>query len=353
MSARPLLITGATGFLGRHLLDVLARERPAAPLVVLARDRRTWNSADWRPKLTNVVVLEGTIERADLWSDSAALTGLGGIFHLAASLNHRRSSEFDQEQADIDGAESMVRLAAKHGARVIAISTSGTVGCSTDPNARPDDDAAFCEAAVAAWPYYRGKIEAERVTRARADALGVSLVTLRPPVLLGPGDHRAHSTRHIRRFLRGRLPFVVAGGMHFVDVRDVASAMLRAMQHQTPRPVYNLPGHQSTIREFFGLVAELAERRPPRIQLPLNVAWWLATLLAPLKVLPEPMSVEMASRHWGISSRYAERDLAHRPRPARETLRETVRWLQEEPESVEGVGISLQGPPNTRRTLNG
>ncbi len=330
MSALPLLITGATGFLGRHLLDALARELPAAPLVVLTRDRRSWESASWRPALPNVVVLEGTIERADLWSDSAALTGLGGIFHLAASLNHRRSSEFDQEQADIDGAESMVMLAAKHGARMIAVSTSGTVGCSTDPSSRPDDDAPFCESSVAAWPYYRGKIEAERVTRARADALGVSLVTLRPPVLLGPGDHRAHSTRHIRRFLRGRLPFVVAGGMHFVDVRDVASAMLRAMHHPSPRPVYNLPGHQSTIREFFDVVAELADRRPPRIQLPVKVAWWLATLLGPLKLLPEPMSVEMASRHWGISSRHAELDLAHRPRPARETLGETVRWLQEE-----------------------
>ena len=127
-----------------------------------------------------------------------------------------------------------------------------------------------------------------------------------------------------------RMERLVAGGMHFVDVHDVASAMLRAMQHPSPRPVYNLPGHQSTIREFFDLVAELAERRPPRIQLPVKVAWWLATLLAPLKLLPDPMSVEMASRHWGISSRYAERDLAHRPRPARETLGETVRWLQEE-----------------------
>lgn len=330
MTAGPLLITGASGFLGRHLLDALAREMPGRALVVLTRDRRAWESAAWRPAGLHAEVVEGTIEGAAQWSAAPALAGLAGIFHLAATVRHRRSRAFEQEQDDIDGAAAMIRLAARTGARVVAVSTSGTVGCSTDPGARPDEHAPFCEAAVADWPYYRGKIEAERVTRALASELGVGLVLLRPPVLLGPGDHRGRSTRHVARFLRGRLPFVVAGGMHYVDVRDVAHAMVAAMRHPQPQPVYHLPGHASSIPEFFAAVAAIAGRRPPRLVLPYRLAWWLATLLKPLHLLPEPTAVEMASRYWGLASRYAAADLGHQPRPAAETLGDTVRWLREQ-----------------------
>lgn len=327
MSAGPFLITGATGFLGRHLLAALARELPDTPLVVLTRDRASWERITWKPSGPRIAVLEGSIEDSTAWSGAPELVGLQGIFHLAASLVHRRSTALDRERGDIDGAVAMVALAARHGARMVYVSTSGTVGCSTDPSARPDESAPFCEAAVARWPYYRGKIEAERATRAAAEAQGVSLVTLRPPVLLGPDDHKAHSTRHIRRFLDGKLPFVVRGGMHFVDVRDVASALVRAMRHPAPRPVYNLPGHASSIGEFFAQVGAVAGRRPPRVQLPSGVAWWLATLLRPLHLLPEPTSVEMASHYWGLSTAHAAADLGHRPRPARETLEDTVRSL--------------------------
>jgi nucleoside-diphosphate-sugar epimerase len=330
VSAGPLLVTGASGFLGRHLLDAIEREMPAAHVVVLTRDRRAWEAAGWRPAVAELEVVEGRMEDVAAWREAPVLRGLAGIFHLAATVRHRRSREFEQERADIDGAAALVRLAARTGARMVYVSTSGTVGCSTDPGAAPDERAPFCEQAVADWPYYRGKIEAERVTRALADELGVSLVILRPPVLLGPGDHRGRSTRHVQRFLRGRLPFVVRGGMHYVDVRDVASAMVAAMRHPAPQPVYNLPGHASTIAEFFGAIAAVAGRRPPRMELPVRVAWWLATLLKPLHVLPEPTAVEMASRYWGLTSLHAERDLGHRPRPERETLADTVAALRAE-----------------------
>ncbi len=329
LNAGPLLVTGASGFLGRHLLASLAHKASDRRVVVLTRDRRAWESAAWHPAVPHVEVIEGTIERPDAWASAPALAGLADIFHLAATVRHRRSTEFEHERADIDGSGEMIRLAARTHARVIAVSTSGTVGCSTDPDARPDEEAPWCHDAVAQWPYYRGKIEAERVTRELADALGVTLVTLRPPVLLGPGDYRGRSTGHVLRFLRGRLPFIVPGGMHFVDVRDVADALVAAMRHPSPRPVYHLPGHASTIPEFFREVGVAAGRKPPRIVLPVRLAWWMATLFHPLHLLPEPTAVEMASRYWGLSTRYAEVDLGHHPRAARETLGDTVRWLRE------------------------
>src|SRR5207244_3482294 len=108
-------------------------------------------------------------------------------------------------------------------------STSGAVGCFVRPGQSADEDAPYCERECAGWPYYRSKIEAERKARELARELGVELVIVRPPVLLGPEDHRLRSSAHLLRLLQGKLPFVIRGGMHFADVRDVAAAMVRVM----------------------------------------------------------------------------------------------------------------------------
>jgi nucleoside-diphosphate-sugar epimerase len=115
--------------------------------------------------------------------------------------------------------------------------------------------------------------------------------------------------------------------MHFADVRDAAQALWRAMIRKPARPVYHLPGTISSIEEFFGLTAEVAGRRPPRLVLPYRPAWWLARISAPLRVLPDPVIIEMAAHYWGMRSRYAEVDLEYRSRPGRETVADTVAWL--------------------------
>ena len=79
-----------------------------------------------------------------------------------------------------------IREAAERGCRLVFVSTSGTVGCFRDPAGSADEASPFCEAEVGGWPYYRSKIDAEREARRLADQLGVRLVIMRPPVLLGP-----------------------------------------------------------------------------------------------------------------------------------------------------------------------
>jgi dihydroflavonol-4-reductase len=116
--------------------------------------------------------------------------------------------------------------------------------------------------------------------------------------------------------------------MHFVDVRDAARALVRALTHPAPRPVYHLPGHASSIAGFFAEVAEIGAVRGPRLVLPVGVALALARLLQPFHLLPEPAAVAMASHWWGLSSRYAGADLGHAPRPARETLADTIADLR-------------------------
>jgi dihydroflavonol-4-reductase len=163
-------------------------------------------------------------------------------------------------------------------------------------------------------------------------------VIVRPPVLLGPGDHRFRSTAHLIRYLRGRLPFLIRGGIHFGDVRDAAPALLAAAQRPEVRPVYHLCGTACGIERFFAMAAEVSGVAAPRRVIPFRLAWWLATLLGPLGVLPDPVVVELAAHYWRTSSRYAESDLTYRSREPGSTLRDTVVWLRQHHPALAGAG---------------
>ena len=326
------LVTGATGFLGRHILQAVRRAAPEARIVVLVRDAASWEKQPWRDETGDVEVVAGSLFRVEDWKNDPRLTGIDGIFHLAAIVKHTRSDPDEMVRTNVQGTLNMVRLAADKKCRLLFASSSGTVSCSGEPGRTPDEDAPYCEDLVREWPYYASKIRAEKEARALAEKLGVDLVIFRPPVLLGPGDHRFRSTAHLLRLLRNKLPFILQGEMHFVDVRDTADAMVRAMRHSNAHPIYHLRGTVCTLDEFFRMAAEQAGIKPSWKILPTRFLWYLARFNEAsglrLHVIPDPVVIELAAHHWGVGSRYAEADLDYRSRAPRETLADTVAWMR-------------------------
>lgn len=334
MTSKPtFLVTGATGFLGRHVLEALPRILPDAEAVALVRDVSQWEALDWQRADRPIAAIAGRFDQPDAWKEDPRLGTLAGIFHLAGEVKHTRRDTEEMRRINVEGTLAMVRLAAAKKCRMVFVSTSGTVSCFKEQAGAADESAPFCDETVGTWPYYASKIEAEREARKLADELGVDLVIVRPPVLLGPGDHRFRSTNNVMRVLKRKLPFILGGGMHFVDIRDVSDAMVRAMVHRSPRPVYHFRGEATTLDGFFRLVAKEAGYEPSWVTLPKPVSLTLARLnLAlggKLSVLPDPVVVEMGSHFWDVKSTFAEEELQFRNRPPAETLRDTIAWLRE------------------------
>jgi len=346
------LLTGATGFLGYHVLDALLRRQPHGQILVLVRKAAEWSDlvaqyqADGCVDLGRVAVIEGGVLGDDAWLRDSRLQNVDKIFHLAALVRHSRSKPQDIYDTNIEGTLRIVRLAgrlnlergnAKQPVRIVFVSTSGTVGCSTSPDAAPDEDAPYCENRVASWPYYDSKVQAEKKARGLAAELGVQLVVIRPPVLLGPGDFRYRSTGTVIKFLMQKFSFLLQGGMHFIDIRDAAAAIVAAMHHPAARPVYHLAGTASTLTEFFQMLRDVSGVPLPKRTLPTPLALALAqaaertsdALGRKKSPLPDPVVIEMASHYWGLKSRFAQSELDYESRPGRQTLADTVSWLRD------------------------
>lgn len=335
-----VLVTGATGFLGRHLLRALRSN--GTPRAVLVRQASGWEAQPWGREAGEVTVVEGSPLGAERWRGRPELRGVRTIVHSAGIVSHSRHSPEEMLRFNVDGTLAMVHAAKAIGARLVFISSSGTVGCFPFKDMTADEDSPYAEPLVSNWPYYVSKIRAERDARRLAAHLGVELVIVRPPVLLGPDDHRHRSTAYVKKVLENKVPAVPRGGMHFTDVRDVAAAIARLHEIEQPRPIYHLPGHATTLREFFDTVIEVSGARPIRRPMPPWAALGLAKVagLTPRRPswIPDPVVLEMSLCFWGLSSLYAQ-ELGYQPRSARQTLSDTVSWLRS------GAGVTAHRAP--------
>lgn len=318
------LVTGGTGFLGRFVVRELAGR---GPIRVLAR------SFDPEiAQLDGVEFCEGDLlDEIDL---ARAVAGVERVYHLAGLVERDASRAHRMYELHVDGTRKLLRALPDTVEKIVVASTSGTVGVSDRPNAIAGDDAPYAEQIVRRWPYYLSKIYAERACDEIAAERGLNIVQLRPTLLLGPEDYRESSTGDVVLFLRRRIPSILEGGLSFVDVRDVATAAVSAMERAQPGEKYLLGAANMTLAEFFGHLERISGVPAPGGAIPGNLAEAGATLLGGalrwLGAEPElaPESVEMARHTWYIDWSRAERDLGFRPRAPLVTLRDTVRWIE-------------------------
>lgn len=319
----PVLVTGATGFLGSHLLPLLLAGE--APVRVLSRQPA--------PELAarGVSVVEGDIGSEE--SLRAALGGVRRVFHLAGRVSRDPQAAASLQRVHVEGTRKLAEAARRAEVeRIVLVSTSGTIAVSREPQPDTDETAPVPIELIGGWPYYRSKWLQE-ATLLGAGA-GFEVVIVNPSLLFGPGDERLSSTGDVLRFLSGQIRVIPPGGLNFVDVRDAAAGVLAAMTKGRAGERYLLGGHNWSFAEFFARLGEVSGASAPRVRLSrgLYTAGALLSEEVARQLGREPavdrISREMAGLFWYFRSDKAARELGHEPRDGRVTLVETVRWLE-------------------------
>jgi len=255
-----VLVTGSTGFLGRHLLDLLIA-RGYEP-VCLVRPQTDAGSLDGRP----VVRADG--DYTDAASLQRALRGVRFVVHLGAALSASDEQVFFQANV---AATQLLAAACLNGTtppRFIFASSIAAAGPSSD--GRPKREAEPCEPVSA---YGRSKLLAEKALAALCPAL--PLVILRLPNLLGRGQSQLRSTMSLIR--RGIVPALGNGHRRtsICFAQDAARALLLAAERSPARgEVYYVTlGTSYSWRELVQpLVEELAPRLLLRVPTPALLA---------------------------------------------------------------------------------
>ncbi|WP_399684915.1 NAD-dependent epimerase/dehydratase family protein [Xenophilus sp.] len=320
------LVTGANGHLGNTLVRALLARGHA----VRAGVRRMED----RQPLEGLPCERVRLDLLDADSLRRALMGVDVLYQVAAVFRHwARDAERDIVQPNVEGSRLVLQAAAAAGVRkVVYVSSVAAVGHTGEP---------FDEAS---WntelenPYYRSKIESERAAWEAARRLGVAMVSVLPGAIVGPYAHSLTDTMNFLEQVRRRR-LLVDPDFHFnfVDVRDVAAAMLAAAERGRPGERYILANHASSSLADMamalggGTVPGRVPPRPPR--------WLLAAMASLQQGLarvtgrpPELLRSQVRLFH-GVRQVYdigkACRELGYSPRPPADALAAGFAWLEQ------------------------
>ncbi len=320
---KTVLITGATGFLGMHLIARLRSEEPDARLRVMARSAF---SAE------GVEVVRGDITKRD--EVIAAAAGADEVYHAAGFVERQPLQPWRLYEAHVEGTRNVCEAMIAHAVkRAVFVSSSGTCAVGADPVER-DERAPFSQQVVWNWPYYLSKIYAEKLADWYVAHRGLDIVHVNPTLLLGPGDTRRSSTGDVELFLKGGIMVLPSGGLNIVDVRDAAQGLILAMRRGRKGERYLLGGANMTFEEWIQRTAKIAGVRAPTLRLPLPLQLLGARIMRRLLPLVgkrwelDDASIEMSTVFWYCSSQKAREELGFTTRDADETLAETVAYLR-------------------------
>jgi dihydroflavonol-4-reductase len=322
-----ILVTGATGFLGTHLVRELCARGAAGRLRVFSQSRPAALPG------VEVEVLTGSV--TDPAAVARAVDGVGQIYHLAGFVSRKPEEGPRMYEVHVEGTRLLCTAARAAGVRKIVLaSTSGTIAVSDRADEKPDETCPAPLALISRWPYYASKYYQEEAAR-RVCGEDVELVIVNPSLLLGPGDDRLSSTRDVVSFLARDVPVTPAGGLNIVDARDVAAALPAAMERGRSGERYLMGGHNWSFADYFGRLARLTKVPAPWLRAPKGPLSYYATQVqaAVYKKIGrtppvEPAAVQMASYFWYFDSTKAARDLGFQARDAADTLFDTVAYIR-------------------------
>ncbi len=282
-------VTGASGFIGSHIVDrLLARGHQV---------RATVRNPDDAEKTTHLKQMAerhpGTLElhRADLLelgSFDTVIDGCAGLIHTAAVA--RFSAKDPQREIvapSVDGVNNVLSAVRKAGSvrRIVQTSSAAAVYSQPRPGVVYDETHWNDEATVKSDPYGLAKTRAERSVWSFVEALDdVSAVSINPVLVLGEPFTAAHvrtSLGVFRDLLVGTFPAVPRFWFNLVDVRDVADAHIKALEDDTIEGRFLLSHTGMWMRDMAGDLERLLPQYAIQTgQLP-NIAMWVAAVFDP------------------------------------------------------------------------
>ncbi len=314
-------VTGATGFLGRHLCHQLIRQGwqvtglcrslPEKPIAAVNYVQGNILSLATLTKVIpgDVDVLFHTAADTGTWSKHNArqtLTNVTGTQHILQCLN-------DMKQTRLVHVSSVVTYGIHHAQKITLTEETPAEGFASDVN------------------YVASKAQAERLIEQHES---LDWVIIQPPHIIGPEDQN-NWIRLFKMIITNKLPSVPRGAGSFADVRDIAQGCIQAATRGRTHNHYILGGHNLRFEALISQVAKTFGVQVDHKQKP----QWLLKLVARSQSLmsyitdyaPDltPESLQLISYRYATEDSKAKAELGYNLTPLDETLADIKKDIQD------------------------
>lgn len=324
MQKKMSVITGGTGYVGlalvKHLISLGEQVR-----LLLLEDHPCLDGIDCEKYVGNIC------NPVDL---DACFKGAETVYHIAGVVDISGKKEELMWKVNVEGTKNVVESCRRCGVKnLIYVSSIDTY---PDKFSEGEKTELSSYSAVGLTSGYAiTKAIATQIVLDAKDDLKVCCV--QPTGVLGPDDYMGSSIgATMDLFIKGLFPVSMNFGRYnFVDNRDMAIAMRNAVDMGRSGECYILGGEVITVDELMGYMAKALGRKKPKLKLPKAAILPFVPLVskamewAKLPPMLNSFSLSKLEENCNFSSEKAKRELAFRPRPIADTVRDSVLWHQQ------------------------
>ncbi|PWK72967.1 dihydroflavonol-4-reductase/farnesol dehydrogenase [Mucilaginibacter oryzae] len=258
-----VLVTGATGFIGRQLTFALAQQGYEVKALCRNTDH------PYLVKHKNIEPVTGNI----LYRQSLgrAMQGCQQVYHTAAMAKMWCRNPDDYHETNVTGTRNVLEIAADTGVKkIVYTSTCGVWGPTIKYPMNEDDPR------IAGFPiaYERTKYLAE-LEAGKFAKQGMHIVTVNPSRVYGEGPVTDSNTvgKMVSAYLKGKWRFIPGSGeqvANYAFLTDVVNGHLAAMDKGASGERYILGGEDISFNDFFNTVSQVSGRKQRMFHLPLK-----------------------------------------------------------------------------------
>ncbi len=268
-----ILVTGASGFLGQHLVERLSREGRAIRALyhhtppseaLQSLPNTTWRKADL----------------LDVYDVAAMMTGVDYVYHCAAIVSFDGRDREKLLHTNIETTTNVVNAALDAGVKkLLYVSSVASLGRGAVEKEITEETE--WEESKHNSVYSKSKYFAEmEVWRGMAE--GLEAVIINPAIILGEGDWEKGSAKLIQTAYK-EFPFYTEGVNGWVDVKDVVEIAIGLMNSSISEERFIISAGNFSYKKLFTLMAEALQKKPPHIKanrLLTGLVWRWSTFLS-------------------------------------------------------------------------
>lgn len=325
---RLYIITGANGHLGGTLVRMLEGKECTVRGLILPSEAETdhENITYFHGDVTDPSSLEPLFENRE--GMETVVIHTAGIVDISQAVTPR------MYDVNVNGTKNLLSLCVERGVkRLVHVSSVHAIPEGDHMDVLTEIDHFSAETVVGG--YAKTKAEATQAVLDTVRDKGLNAVVVHPSGILGPYEGAGnHLVQLVMDYMRGKLPACVKGGYDFVDVRDVAEGCLLAAENGKTGSCYILSNRHYEVKDVLKMVRTVCGGR----RLPV-LPMWIARAAAPLlstlarmrkqRPLYTKYSLHALCSNDRFSHDKATAELCYRPRDLRQTIADTVVWIQQ------------------------